>query len=201
MTQHFQTALQNFHNYCLGSTNQFSLPVFEVATVEDLVSHTKELHALQSALRVSGKEVRLNSAPGKYVALTYGGLTLRVQTPKGTKKTNVAHTSRDAYHSIDFASQRDRIAEIIRQHHQGITRKEIEVYHNFGSNAVTGRVKELLEMSQEKPFLLSGGLYRLQVTGTRLSLCRGASRVPNEILKWMPVSEPAPVGEQIELFT
>lgn len=199
MTQQFTTAIQNFRQYCIGATKPPAMPVFEVATVEDLVSHTKALHTLQSALRASGKEAQLTSWAGKYAALTYGGLTLRVQTPKVAKKTNVAATSIEAYHSIDFTSQRARIAEIIWQHHQGVTRKEIEVYHNFGSNAVTGRVKELLEMSQDKPFLLSGGLYRLQVVGTRLSLCQGASRVPNEVLQWMPVSEPSPVGEQTAL--
>lgn len=179
------------------------MPLFGVATTKELEDHTKALHTLQSALRASGKEARLTSGTGKYVAITYGGLTLRVQTPKAPKKTNVTATSIEAYHSIDFTSQRDRIAEIIwqyRNYEKGITRKEIEVFHNFGSNAVTGRVKELLEMSQEKPFLLSGGLYMLQVVGTRLSLCAGASRVPNEVLQWMPVSEPSPVGEQKELF-
>ena len=129
--------------------------------------------------------------------ITCNGFTLKIAfTAKSKRPQDVKPTSKEAYHTIDFTTQRDRIAEIIRQHHQGITRKEIEVFHDFGSNAVTGRVKELLEMSAEKPFRLGGVLYRLEVVGTRLSLCKGASRVPNEILQWMPADE----GAQMNLF-
>ena len=128
--------------------------------------------------------------------ITCNGFTLKIAfTAKAKRQQDVKQTSIEAYHTIDFTTQRDRIAEIIRQHHQGITRKEIEVHHGFGSNAVTGRVKELLEMSQEKPFRLGGGLYRLEVVGTRLSMCKGASKVPNEILQWIPAD-----AVQMDLF-
>lgn len=135
--------------------------------------------------------------------ITCNGFTLKIAfTAKSKRAQDVKPTSIEAYHTIDFTTQRDRIAEIIwqyRNYDKGITRKEIEVFHDFGSNAVTGRVKELLEMSAEKPFRLGGGLYRLEVVGTRLSLCKGASRVPNEVLQWMPVKQPADEGAQIEM--
>ena len=54
-------------------------------------------------------------------------------------------------------------------------------------------------VSAEKPFLLSGGRYRLEVVGTRISLCKGASKVPNEVIQWIPV-KPAPEGVQTKLF-
>ena len=178
----------------------FPSQTIQVATIAELESAAADMLQTQKALRENYKAVHLAGVQGKSVTLSYNGHILRVTLGKVAKRPqDVKPTSIEAYHTIDFTTQRDRIAEIIRQHHQGITRKEIEVFHGFGSNAVTGRVKELLEMSQEKPFRLDGGLYRLEVVGTRLSLCKGASNVPNEILQWMPVKQPAD-AVQMDLF-
>ena len=187
---------------CAYHGDAFPSQTIQVATLQELKSAASDMLETQKAFWDNNKEVKFGGAEGKYVQLSYDGYILRVTLEKPTKRAqNVKPTSIEAYHTIDFTTQRDRIAEIIRQHHQGITRKEIEVFHGFGSNAVTGRVKELLEMSEEKPFRLGGGLYRLEVVGTRLSLCKGASKVPNEVLQWMPVKQPADAGAQIEMFT
>jgi len=174
----------------------FPSQTIQVATLQELESAAADMLQTQKALRDNNKDAVLKGVQGKSVTLLCNECILRVTLEKTTKRAqDVKPTSIEAYHTIDFTTQRDRIAEIIRQQHQGITRKEIEVHHGFGSNAVTGRVKELLEMSQEKPFRLGGGLYRLEVVGTRLSLCKGASRVPNEILQWMPAD-----AVQMDLF-
>ena len=183
---------------CAYHNDAFPSQTIQVATLQELESAAADMLQTQKTLHANGKQTKLSGVNGKSVTLSYGGYILRVRLQKPNKRAQgVKPTSLEAYHTIDFTTQRDRIAEIIRQHHQGITRKEIEVFHGFGSNAVTGRVKELLEMSQEKPFRLDGGLYRLEVVGTRLSLCKGASHVPNEILQWMPVKQPADAGAQM----
>lgn len=185
---------------CAFHNDAFPSQTIQVATISELESAAADMLQTQKALRENHKDAVLKGVQGKSVTLLCNECILRVTLDKPTKRAqDVKPTSIEAYHTIDFTTQRDRIAEIIRQHHQGITRKEIEVHHGFGSNAVTGRVKELLEMSQEKPFRLGGGLYRLEVVGTRLSLCKGASRVPNEVLQWMPVKQPADEGAQISL--
>ena len=185
---------------CAYHGDAFPSQTIQVAILQELESAAADMLQTQKALRENNKDAILKGVQGKSVTLSYGGYILRVTLEKPAKRAqDVTATSKAAYWSIDFSTQRDRIAEIIRQHHQGITRKEIEVHHGFGSNAVTGRVKELLEMSQEKPFRFGGGLYRLEVVGTRLSLCKGASRVPNEILQWVPVKQPAD-AVQMDLF-
>lgn len=118
-----------------------------------------------------------------------------------TRSQAVTATSREAYNTIDFSTQRGQIANVIFSTSQafGITRKEIEVWYKLGSNQVSGRVNELLEMSEKTPFLFAGRLYRLQVVGTRLSKCEGASNVPNEALRWVEVNQPTETGAQTEL--
>jgi len=186
MTDQLQQSIESLYNRAIGIPAKPCTQVFEAATVQEFEQAAAMLLRVQSKLRQHGNETKFGGVEGKVMTITHDGYTLRVTLVKQVKASNVTETSKEAYHTINFTGQRDRIAEIIRQHHQGITRKEIEVFHGFGSNAVTGRVKELLEMSAEKPFFLSGGLYRLEVTGTRLSLCKGASHVPNEVLQWIP---------------
>lgn len=140
---------------------------------------------------------------GRAVAwIVANGVTLKVVfADKAKRQQAVTQTSRDAYHSMDFTTQRGQIASIIHEYTvlQGdpdITRKEIEVWQKIRCNVVCGRVKELLEMSEEKPFDFGGKPYRLQVVSTRLSKCDGASNVPNEALRWVEVGQKT----QIELF-
>ena len=120
------------------------------------------------------------------------GHTLKIVfNAKPKRPQQVTQTSREAYHSIDFTTQRGQVASIIfdaTRSNQDITRKEIEVKYGLGSNQVTGRVKELLEMSEKMPFEFSGKPYVLQVVNTRLSACKGSSNVPNEALRWVLVA-------------
>ena len=162
---------------------------YAVHSKEAFAECCAEMAATKVAANKKGIACQYNKGAksGRAVAwIVANGHTLKVVfADKGKRPQAVTQTSLNAYYTIDFTTQRDQIAEIIRQYHQGITRKEIEVFHRFGSNQVTGRTKELLEMSQEKPFLLCGAPYRLRVIGTRLSTCEGASNVPNEVLQWV----------------
>ena len=123
------------------------------------------------------------------------GYTLKIVfNAKDKRPQQVTQTSLKAYHSLDFTTQRGQIAHIVFETTvmngmADITRKEIEVYHRLGSNQVTGRVKELLEMSEKSPFVFGGKPYVLQVVNTRLSRCDGASVVPNEALRWVLVQD------------
>ena len=126
------------------------------------------------------------------------GHTLKIAytSAKTTRPQKVTATSREAYHTTDFTTQRGQIASIIFEYTvvkgmQDVTRKEIEVWQRLGSNQVTGRVNELLEMSEQLPFDFGGDKYRLVVTEARLSKCDGASDKKNEGLRWVKVSQSA----------
>lgn len=176
------------------------MPVFEVATVEDLQEYTKALHTLQSALRASGRGAMLTSVPGKYVAITYGGLTLRVQTPKAPKKTNVTATSIEAYHSQYFSTQSLRIARYIFDSSildGDITRAEIASYLGIQEGRVSARVNALLKEYKDGGYTDKSGEYRLVLTSPRLSRCPNASNMANEAMRFEKL---VPFGEQTELF-
>lgn len=137
------------------------------------------------------------SKPGRSAAwVASNGHTLKVVfAAKAKRAQEVTATSREAYHSLDFTTQRGQIAQAIFEQtmaladNEGVTRKELEVWYKFQTNAVCGRVKELLEISQNTPVVFHNRKpYRLQVVSTRLSKCDGASNVPNEALRWVEVS-------------
>ena len=116
----------------------------------------------------------------------------------GKRPQAVTETSREAYHSLDFSTQRGKIAEAIWNESKAgrdVTRQELSVLHGFEKNAVCGRVNELLKASQDAPFEFEGRRYRLIVTEPRLSRFKGASNKPNEGLRWWPVD-----AEQAKLF-
>lgn len=167
----------------------------EAGTVEEFQSWQNQLAQCKVDANNKGITCQFNKggtpSSGKYAAWVIANEKAFkvVFNAKAKRPQAMRQTSLDAYHSIDFTTQRDKIAEIIRQYSEGITRKEIEVLHRFGCNVVAGRVKELLEMSEAKPFLLCGKPFRLQVVGTRLSNCEGASNVPNEVLRWVEAGQ------------
>jgi len=118
---------------------------------------------------------------------------------KAKRPQAVTQTSRNAYHTIDFETSRGQVAQAIFEYTvmnglPDVTRKEIEVWQRMGCNQVTGRVKELLEMSEKAPFVFGGTPYRLQVVSVRLSKCDGASDKVNEGLRWVAA------GVQASLF-
>jgi len=183
----------------------FPSQTIQVATIAELESAAADMLQTQKALRDKNKDAVLKGVQGKSVTLLCNECVLRVTLEKTTKRAqDVKPTSKEAYHTIDFTTQRGKVAEAIFAYSRlgaDVTRKELEVWQNLGSNVVCGRVKELLEMSAETPFLFAGKPYVLQIASTRLSKCKGASEVKNEALQWMPVKQPADEGAQIEMFT
>jgi len=198
MTQQFKDALQNFHNYCKGSENSFRLPVFEVATIEDLQAHTKELHALQGALRASGKLATLTSYKGKYVTLSYDGLNLRVQVAKVAKHTNVSATSIEAYKTVDLGERCEQVARAALK--LGVcTDNEVGREIGMPANLVSGRRNNIEDAGG---ITIDGVIYVLKMSGVakRDPVTKRSGNVwfleeAFENLK------PSPVGEQKELFT
>ena len=189
---------------CAFHGDAFPSQTIQVATIQELESAAADMLQTQKALRDNNKDAKFGGVEGKYVQLSYDGYILRVTISKPAKRAqDVKPTSLEAYYTIDFATQRGKVAEAIFAYSRigaDVTRKELEVWQNLGSNVVCGRVKELLEMSAENPFLFAGKPYVLQIASTRLSKCRGASEVKNEGLQWMPVKQPADEGAQISLF-
>lgn len=178
------------------------MPVFEAATVEDLQACTKDLHALQSALHASGKEARLTSGTGKYVALTYGDLTLRVQTPKVTKKTNVTDTSRDAYKTVDLGERCEEVARAAIR--LGVcTDNDVAREIGMPANLVSGRRNNIEDAGG---ITIDGVIYVLKMSGVakRDPVTKRSGNVwflEEAFENFKPANEPAPVGEQTELFT
>ena len=132
-----------------------------------------------------------------------GPHTLKVVLSQKARAQAVTQTSKVAYHSIDFTTQRGQVAQIIfdfSKQGDDITRKEIEVLFKLPSNVVTGRVNELLKLSLEAPFEFNGKLYTLTTTPARLSVCPGSSPVKNEGLIWVELTDNLPVGAQTSLF-
>ena len=132
-----------------------------------------------------------------------GPHTLKVVFSQKARAQAVTETSKAAYHSLDFTTQRGLVAQIIFERSSrglDVTRKEIEALYKLPSNVVTGRVNELLKLSMEAPFVFGGKLYTLTTTPARLSVCPGASPVKNEGLMWVEVTDNLPVGAQTSLF-
>ena len=132
-----------------------------------------------------------------------GPHTLKVIFAQKARAQAVKETSKAAYHSLDFTTQRGLLAQIIfdcSKNGLDVTRKEIEVLFKLPSNVVTGRVNELLKLSLEAPFEFGGKPYILTTTRPRLSVCPGASPVKNEGLMWVEVTDNKPVGAQTSLF-
>ena len=170
---------------CAYRNDAFPSQTIQVATLQELESAAADMLQTQKALRDNNKDAKFGGVEGKYVQLSYDGYILRVTISKPAKR-----------------AQRGKVAEAIFAYSRlgaDVTRKELEVWQNLGSNVVCGRVKELLEMSAETPFLFAGKPYVLQIASTRLSKCKGASEVKNEALQWMPVKQPAD-AVQIDLF-
>lgn len=208
MTQQFTTDMQNFREYCLGGQNTPPMTIFEVATIEELQACTKELHALQSALRASGKQTRLTSGTGKYAALTYDGLTLRVQTPKVSKKTNVTATSVESYHdpknTAARATQKDTVAAFIlwKQNDTGQTvcRNHVWEYHRDKVSpdsplAQMSNVSRSVNEIIKDGVIIKGVEYRLEIKERKI---HGDGNTPVEHFLLVRC-EPAPVGEQTTL--
>ena len=143
------------------------------------------------------------TANGFGVAVAKRGESARAEfkvqpVSKATRPQAVAQTSKAAYHTIDFSTQRGKIAEAIWNESKAgkdVTRQELSILHGFEKNAVCGRVNELLKASQDAPFEFEGRRYRLVVTEPRLSRFKGASNVKNEGLRWWPTE-----AEQTKLF-
>lgn len=208
MNNKFTTALQNFQQYCLGSKTP-PMPLFEVATTKDLEDHTKELHALQSALRASGKVAKLTSVAGKYAAITYDGLTLRVQTPKVAKKTNVTATSIEAYkdpqNTTARATQKETVAAFIlwkqKESGQTVCRNHVWEYHrdNISADSPLAQMSNASRSVNQiikDGVILKGVAYRLEIKERKI---HGDGNTPVEHFLLVKC-EPAPVGEQKELF-
>ena len=143
------------------------------------------------------------TSPRRVCWIKSGPHTLKIVLSQKARAQAVTQTSKAAYHSIDFTTQRGKIAEIIfAESSKGldITRKEIESNFGYTSNVVTPRTNELLKLSEKAPFEFNGKMYTLSTTPARLSVCPGASPVKNEGLKWVEAIDNLPVGAQTSLF-
>lgn len=202
--QTFKTSLDAWKFAVVGQKKSDYPFEVSAATQEGFRAFVSEMGKAQISAQRNGIECKLGGSKTASIEIawiTANGHTLRVCYKKGKRAQAVTQTSREAYHAIDFDSQRGKIANCIFDHtvsqgYPDITRKEIEVWGRFPVNAVAGRVNELLEMSAKSPVKFNSFYYQLVTTEPRLSRCEGASSVKNEGLKWRQVDG----GGQAKLF-
>lgn len=206
MTQDFPTALTAWKR-AVARQSHTALP--QQIEAENETQYNTWVEALAStkiAANKAGHTCQFNKggqSSRRACWIKSGPHTLKIVFVPGKRAQAVTETSKAAYHTLDFTTQRGKIAEIIFEgslHGLDVTRKEIEVHFGLTSNVVTGRVNELLKLSLEAPFEFGGKMYTLTTTTPRLSVCPGASPVKNEGLMWVEVNDKLPVGAQTSLF-
>ena len=207
MTQDFPTAITAWKRAVAGQSHT-ALP--QQIEAENEAQYNTWVEALASTKIAANKANYIcqfnkgGTSTRRACWIKSGAHTLKVVFVPGKRAQAVTQTSKAAYHTIDFSTQRGQVAQIIFEgslHGLDVTRKEIEVHFGYTSNVVTGRVNELLKLSLEAPFEFGGKLYTLTTTTPRLSVCPGASPVKNEGLIWVEVIDNLPDGAQIEMFT
>ena len=156
----------------------------------------------QKALRDNNKDAVLKGVQGKSVTLLCNECIFRVTLAKVAKHTNVAETSRNAYHSQDFSTQAAQVAKTIFDHSildGDITRAEIAHWLGIQEGRVSARVFALLKEYKDGGYTDKSGNYRLVLTVPRLSRCANASDKLNEAMRFELIKQPADEGAQIEM--
>jgi len=120
--------------------------------------------------------------------------TLRAQTgdvftvrfkASATRPQAVTETSREAYKTLDFSTSQGAVLNTIYDatlNGLDITRAEIAALLQMEKSSVSGRVNELMKMSESQPFKINGKYYRLSETDKRRSNLPDAS-VKNEAFR------------------
>lgn len=161
----------------------------------------KAQKALGEGCRFSGSK---QSAGNVSAWITCDGFRFRVRYRFATRPQSVTDTSRAAYHTLDFSSERGRVADcILRMSADDITRAEIAYLTGLEKSNVSGRVNELFEMCQAAPLKMRDKFYALEHTQKRLSDFPGAPAVSVQAFRFRQVDanhkQPAP-AVQTELF-
>lgn len=102
-----------------------------------------------------------------------------------TRPQAVTETSREAYRTIDFTTSQGAVLNAIygaTLNGLDITRAEIAALLQMEKSSVSGRVNELMKMSEAQPFKINGKYYRLSETDKRLSSLPDAT-VKNEAFR------------------
>jgi len=136
--------------------------------------------------------------------ITCNGARFRVRYRFAARPQAVTDTSRAAYHTLDFSSERGRVADcILRMSADDVTRAEIAYLTGLEKSSVSGRVNELFEMCQAAPLKMRDKFYALEHTQKRLSDFPGAPAVSVQAFRFRQVDanhkQPAP-AVQTELF-
>jgi len=125
--------------------------------------------------------------------------TLRAQTGDAftvrfkaaiTRPQAVTETSREAYHTLDFSTSQGSVLSAIygaTLNGLDITRAEIAALLQMEKSSVSGRVNELMKMSEAQPFKINGKYYRLSDTDKRRSNLPDAT-VKNEAFRLVECS-------------
>ena len=193
----FQDLLKRF-TMCAYHGDPFPSQTVEVVTVSELESAAADMLAAQKTLHANEKEVQFKGVQGKSVTLSYGGYVLRVSVAKQPKHTQATETSRNSFHSQDFSTQAAQVAGCIFDSGEGdITRAEIADRLGIQEGRVSARVNALLKEYKDGGYTSPSGNYRLILTAPRLSRCPGASKVPNEAMRFERV---LPENNQTQLF-
>ena len=202
----FQQHLFNWEQKACGNPYNAFQSEIEAKSEEDFKHMANDIGAVAILMRMAGHTCQFNkggTSTRRACWIKSGPHTLKVVFSQKARAQAVTETSKAAYHSLDFTKQMGKVAELLFKHSlrgEDVTRKELEVFYSIPSNVVTGRVNELLKLSEKAPFEFGGKMYTLTTTPARLSVCPGASPVKNEGLMWVEVIDNLPVGAQTSLF-
>lgn len=131
--------------------------------------------------------------------------TVRFKAAK-TRPQAVTETSRAAYRTLDFSTSQGAVLNAIygaTLNGLDITRAEIAALLQMEKSSVSGRVNELMKMSEAQPFKINGKYYRISDTDKRRSNLPDAT-VKNEAFRLVECApynfKPAAEVAQTQLF-
>ena len=182
---------------------------FETAYMAEYTAAVQHLGKVRGFLLEAGVECTLKGGikpDSRWTVLraeTGESFTVRFKAAK-TRPQAVTGTSRDAYHTLDFSSERGRVADcILRMSAGDVTRAEIAYQTGLEKSSVSGRVNELFGLCESGPLKLRDAFYTLEHTQKRISDFPGAPAVSVQAFRFLQVDanhkQPAP-AVQTELF-
>ena len=176
----FKNNLQAYADICNGGRGKYDpLTVFHNQAEYNEACNILHTHARLCGSNTFGKG---NSIRGNQsMRMTRNTFRLEIQYHRPQpRQQNVRESSKDAYHSIDLVTKQGQVAACILDASRSgdITRAEVAYRLGVKDHHISGRVAELLAMSETGTIKIGENHYRLvELKDRRPSTCPGASNV------------------------
>ena len=204
--EQFSNTLQAYTDACNGRRSEYAeTTTFDNRRDFQAAARLLNVHAvLANRTKIFGKDSK-NGDKSLWLTINTKKITIEYRKPQ---PANVRDSSREAYAGLDLSSLQNTVAECILRasaNDGDITRAEIAHNLDKGLNSITGRVTELLKMSETGTIAINGTHYRLvELPQHRLSRCPKASKVKCNALRMVmraPANyQPAAPAAQTTMF-